>query len=772
MLLEWDAVIWAQENLGAGDFYAPVHEAIYRAILAVHEEGSRADLVTVSDALAAKGQLDRVGGTTYLTTLQAAAPTAAGIAEYGRIVRDKARLRQGLVLAERCVTDLYGAGDAPADDLLRRMGEEWTALGQQGLGAHRWRRVDEAVKEAWADMETRAESREADTIPTGLHDLDYEIGGLQRKCLYVLAGRPRDGKALALDTLIPTPAGFKMMAQIHRGDTVYDADGQPCSVTFVSPVYRGHFCYRVTFDDGATVICDSEHLWQVTTRNQRKNGTPFRPKVMRTEELLGSLLRQDNRPGGQARNYAIKLAKPFAGMPSLLPIPPYTFGVWIGDGRSTDARVTTADPEIFDGVRSEGICVGPGRESNSGRALTYLMGGTGKGKPGSLHSKLRALGVLGDKHIPTAYLFASVEDRMALLQGLMDTDGTCSGAGIRRSPQCEFYTSDKRLAEQVLSLVCGLGIKAVLSVKKPPPKTAYRSSYRVTFTTTLPVFRLDRKRVRLPAVTVYNHDRRIAAIDAVPSEPVRCIAVDSPSRLYLCTDRFIPTHNTAMALNWLCHIGGLGLSAAMFSLEMSMTNLAGRVLASLGGVSSTGLRMARLDETDWQRAALAADSASKVRLWVDDTRKLDLSALIRRARIAVHSLEARVLAVDYLQLIHVPRAESVRLAVMETMHTLQALAGELDVPIIVVSQVGRTAEAREDKRPTLADLKESGAIEEDADVVLFIHHPRGNHGPGVKQIVVAKNRHGPTGRVIPVYWHPDWVKFSNASDKEVQADAH
>jgi hypothetical protein len=395
-----------------------------------------------------------------------------------------------------------------------------------------------------------------------LHAGQSEAWNSKKRWIAVLAGT-QGGKALAVDTPIPVSGGFKPMGEIVVGDTVFNANGDPCVVTGVSPVYFGRGCFRVVFDDGSAVVADAEHLWQTQTHAQRKNlarrvVSPLASWASRPQckprpsfsVVTTNKIRETISDGRGHNNHSIPLCGGIENPAADLPISPYVLGAWLGDGDSSGSRLYCADPEILEEIAAEGVPVGTGRECNGGKALCYTLG-TGRGRGGNdrvnpLLDSLRRLNLIGDKHIPDCYLFASFTQRLALLQGLMDTDGTVGH-------YCEFSNSNKRLARQVLILIKSLGIKARIKSRIPKcnGKPASRS-WRVTFSTRLPVFRLQRKLARISeSIRADALNRYVVAVEPCPSVPVKCIAVDSPDRLYLCSESFIPTHNTSFGPLWL-----------------------------------------------------------------------------------------------------------------------------------------------------------------------------------------------------------------------------
>lgn len=356
------------------------------------------------------------------------------------------------------------------------------------------------------------------------------------------------GKALALDTPIPTLTGWTTMGELRVGDTVFDEQGQPCRVTFTTDVMYDHPCYEVVFSDGERIVADAEHNWNTETylarKRARRNHLPVVINTITTEKIRSSLYH------GANRNHAIRVAMPLECERKDLPIDPYALGVWLGDGTATTAQITSVDEPIIQELVAAGYIarrvpsvigapqytIGssePVRCTTAGRMLSN----------DSLRSKLRALGVLGNKHVPAIYLRGSSQQRTALLQGLMDTDGTIDKYG-----KCEFYSTNIHLANAVYELCVSLGVKATQSKKRSLFNgKEYKTCYRIRFTAYFPVFRLPRKLERQKKAgnqASRQSLRYIVDVSPVVSVPVRCIQVDSPSHLYLASRAMIPNHNT------------------------------------------------------------------------------------------------------------------------------------------------------------------------------------------------------------------------------------
>lgn len=362
-------------------------------------------------------------------------------------------------------------------------------------------------------------------------------------------GPAQSGKALPLDVPIATPAGWTTMGQIKVGDVIFGSDGRPTKVTFATKVMRGHTCYRITFDDGTSMPADAGHKWQVDDLLSENR------KVLTTTEIIVGIMQ--GRPGRS--RYAISNTAPLQAHAADLPLDPYSFGVWLGDGSSNHStlHLNASDRDIAERVRSAGFGLSVEKVKDA-HTLTI--------KPEvSFRHALKATGVLHtkrgpgtEKRIPAAYLRASEAQRRALLAGLMDTDGYASKNGV-----CEIISTIPRLADGIEELLVSLGMKVRRILK--PTRCSYKGEFvhgfaeRITFAPEVSPFWTARK-VQMfndrakPRRESYTGRRFITKIDPIASVPVRCIQVASKDHLFLAGRQMVPTHNTeALILNWLAY---------------------------------------------------------------------------------------------------------------------------------------------------------------------------------------------------------------------------
>jgi len=401
-----------------------------------------------------------------------------------------------------------------------------------------------------AEQDGLTELVEVDGLePFILHPGEFVLGStLERVTLPDDLVARLEGKALALDTEIPTSEGWRMMGELRPGDIVFGADGEPTVVLAATEPLVGRPCKDVLFSDGTSIVCDAAHEWETTDKNGRRYGRN-RARVVSTAEIQRTLVVRGE------RNHQVPLAGAVQFPERELPIEPYVFGAWLGDGTTTTAEITSVDHEILEEIALAGYAVEPTRT----RRLVYRIGGTGHTRDprtgryapnDSLASTLASLGMSHGKRIPFDYLRACIPQRQALLEGLMDTDGYVDSLG-----RCDLTTVREPLAHDVMELVASLGFRPTLARKRAMlngrdcgPK------YEIQFTPDRPVFRLPRKRARQKQAGRFHRFRAIVDVRDVPSVPVRCIQVSSPRGLYLATRSFIPTHNSSLGrLGLLIH---------------------------------------------------------------------------------------------------------------------------------------------------------------------------------------------------------------------------
>ena len=352
-------------------------------------------------------------------------------------------------------------------------------------------------------------------------------------------GSAGGGKALSLTEEILTDSGWKPFGQLTLSDRVLAGDGTWTEIEYITDTMINHPCYEILFNTGETIVADAEHLWSVS---EYKNRSHWVDSIVTTAQLKPK----------------IKLCNRAAIKGELLDlgIDPYLFGYWLGDGNAHTGSITCNDEDLPNLLQYAAL------HKYESTPMQYTVEG--------LTEQLRRLGVLRDKqdtrvtapetkHIPEYFFFSSIDQRLALLQGLMDSDGSIQTRG-----RCEITLREGRLADDIGTLLASLGI--VYSRTMAPTTYNGRSfpSHRYTFSTAMPVFRLARKKQRLPKV-VMNNRVLITEVKKVSSVPVRCIRVKHPSRIFLVGRTLIPTHNSdALLMGGLQYVDVKGYAGIIF----------------------------------------------------------------------------------------------------------------------------------------------------------------------------------------------------------------
>jgi RecB family exonuclease len=474
------------------------------------------------------------------------------------------------------------------------------AIGADPVRYNQWiAEIDASMRGIWAIEDPTA----VEVHATELRLDGIEVGGVPFKGFIDRIDVLEDGglgvvdyKGLALDTPIPTPSGWTTMAQVQVGSKVLGSTGLPITVTGKSRVHHRP-CYRVTFNDGTSVVCDNVHLWQVDDNVRGGAGRA----VVNADDLFELVARR--KAEGHPFSVTIPNIAPLVLPEAQLPLEPYILGAWLGDGHTAGSTITvggldTPDmlvvlKEAWRGVvqvedasiedtflnsRAAAVTMtkpfpercGLGHDSDFGTSprpgradvrqcrecsrqrcahrrtgLPFAVRGSLERWNVPLRTLLKDAGLLGNKHIPSAYLRGSVEQRLALLQGLMDTDGHWSQArGI-----AVFATTLPGLAEQVFELVSSLGVIANHSVGKPARK-GVKTPYRVVFRPAgFSPFRLPRKAFAVQSAlgtysTARTLRRVVTSVEQVDSVATQCIEVDAPDSLYACGLGFSLSHNS------------------------------------------------------------------------------------------------------------------------------------------------------------------------------------------------------------------------------------
>ncbi|MFJ2260533.1 helicase-related protein [Streptomyces sp. NPDC087844] len=402
----------------------------------------------------------------------------------------------------------------------------------------------------------------------------------------LLQGEVGSGKAQPLDSLVLTPAGFRQMGEMREGDEVVVPNGEIAVIDGVFPQGEREV-WRLVLSDGTSVECDDEHLWIVGTSCAWHRGQP--PKVMTAREI-----RLDTLTANGSSKWYIPVAAPVdLGHDAELPLDPYLFGLLLGDGSFRhDLRLSTVDEEIRDAAAS---AVAPDCRlvpvTGSRCDYTIQLKQRSGGVRNPVVTTLRSLGLWGvtphDKFVPEEFKKTSIKNRLAVLQGLMDTDGTVHANGLGVS----FCSASLRLAEDVAWLVRSLGGRA----RVLPERATFNVS--VALPDEYGPFRLSRKAGRMRPRPRYDTFRRgIRSVEYVGRKPVQCISVAHQSHAYV-TDNFTVTHNTMVALRAMLAVVDAGGQAAMLAPTEVLAQQHHRSITEMMGELAEGGMLGGADDS-------------------------------------------------------------------------------------------------------------------------------------------------------------------------------
>ena len=378
------------------------------------------------------------------------------------------------------------------------------------------------------------------------------------------------GKSSSLNTPIYCPTSDrgdkyikKTIGDLKVGDQIYDDTGNLTEVIHLNPIVIEDV-YEVEFDDGEVVECNMEHLWSVYDRNFNQRRIEKVQCLRNTGFLYDNFKLVNSKNGKVEYRFHVPVTKPI-NYPNIqnLPIPSYLLGYWLGDGCINSSTVVVCEEDLlslcmnldqigcvydykprYDRPHLYDVSVDTVkslRENNSELSFT-------EAKQLSFKDKLRQLGILSHKRIPERYLYGTIEQRLELLQGIMDTDGYCDKGG-----HCEISQSADHLdlLQDISKLLDSLGIKNKIHYKKSSCNGKEYDAYRINFRTdkTMPCFKLKRKYDRLPEKSsqIVKQKAIVDVRKTGKKKAMRCITVSNDSGLFLCGDKFTVTHNSYLS---------------------------------------------------------------------------------------------------------------------------------------------------------------------------------------------------------------------------------
>lgn len=829
MLMDRDAIARVVELLGPDDFYRENHRKIFNALLTLFDRGEPVDLITVVEELRRRNHLEDIGGMAYLTALMESCPSSANVDAYAKVVGEKSTLRQIIRATEEIAGWTYGEVD-DVNELVDKSEKRIFEIGSRRMKAG-FSPIKPILMLAYDQIERQFQRKgEATGISTGYYDLDEITSGLQPTDLIIVAARPSMGKCLAHWTLIDDPQTGERLTieecvrrrQSHVLNVSRTGRLQTTAISDwidsgIKPVFR------VTTRLGRFVDVTGHHPFLTVG-----GWTPLH------DLKPGDKIAVPRRAPGQGR-------AELATNTSLNRVRLLAYLSAAGELSQEAPHFAGTDPVVqADFVEAlEQEFPSCGTQENSAQVTQWLsaLGLSNKASdrafPASawtwsrphLAEFLRVLfsckGALDQKGDYPRIEFSAESEQLArdvqhalLRFGIVakleqDADcwrveitepasvltyqveigwvgektARCREALSRAVPQC---ASDAGQAScETWDLIAVACRRRGLSLAKLASLTGENNNPDTT--QSIPAWRLQRYAEILQDATLLRaaspdiYWDEIVSIEPLGEHQVYDLTVPDGSN-FIAQD--VCVHNTALCMNIAHHIALHDrLPVAIFSLEMSKEQLVQRLICSEAMINSRDLRRGYLQDSDWHRVTNAVNNLYQAPIFIDDTPGASTFEMRAKARrlMAEHG-QLGLIVVDYLQLAHFAGKNENRVQeISEIARSFKSMARELKVPLIALSQLSRAVEQREDKRPILSDLRESGSIEAEADIVAFIYRPsyykqklfkkdkdgrmqsqinEPDPDDGIAEIIIGKQRNGPVG-TVRLGFQPDFARFTN-----------
>lgn len=769
LMLDREALPMVMDILRPESFYLEAHQLIYRAIIRLFERSNPVDLLTVTEEMRKSGDLDKVGGGYYLVELSHRVASAANIEYHARIIAQKHIQRELISVSTRTIRDAY----EDTTDVFTLLDE--AEKGLFGITQNNLSRSYESMGTLSSRVLKQIEELAGKTdgltgVPTGFTDLDRITSGWQPSDLVIIAARPGMGKCLGRGTrVLMFDGSLKNVEEITPGDALMGDDSTPRNVLSVTSGREK--MYWIRQNKGIDYRVNESHILSL-----KRSRTEWQHH---NRDVLNISVREylSRSPKFKSNYKGYKVAVEFPERP--LPLHPYFLGLWLGDGTSTNSNIAATDAEIvgFLETYASGLGLKLKKQNNDPKKCpVYRLSNDRHEALGfSMQGILRQLNLLGNKHIPRDFLINSTQKRLELLAGLIDSDGHY----LVESNGLEITQKNETLARQIKFLCDTLGFRTSFTAKKAPIK-------KINFETTVwrirvygDIHRIPlkvKRKIPKPWNSPVNWQVTGISVEEDIIDDYYGFELDG-NGLFLLEDMTV-THNTSLVLAIMLNAAkDFGKPVAMFSLEMASTQLVQRLISMEAEIPGSKMRSGKLEDYEWQQLQTTVERLNTVPIFIDDTPAINIFELRAKCRRLKMQHDIQLVIIDYLQLM-TGASENNRNANREQeiagiSRALKSLAKELSIPVIALAQLSRAVEVRGgSKRPQLSDLRESGSIEQDADIVSFIYRPEyyqiledenGQSLKGIAEIIIAKHRHGALD-TVRLKFTDTFAKFGNLDD--------
>ncbi|MDN5075425.1 replicative DNA helicase [Aliarcobacter butzleri] len=754
------------------DFYLPAHKKIFEVMVKLHDEGMPIDEDFIRNKVNSKDVDDSI-----LLEILSANPITNTLA-YVREIKDSSVKRELASLATT-IKKVAIEDEVSANEALDTIQGELYKISTDSATSE-LKDMQSITHSTLSYIEKMKKLGNKHLIgeTTGFDALDRRTTGFNEGDLVIIAARPAMGKCLAKGTKVVMYDGtLKNVEDVEVGDKLMGDDSTPRNI--LSITFGIEQMYWVRQNKAVDYRVNESHI--LSLKRSRTEGKHKRGDILNinVKEFL------EKSPKFKSNYKGYKVAVEFEEKE--LKIEPYFLGLWLGDGSKSKVSIYTKDKEVIDYLedysKKLGLELREYITENKCPEYSITKKKQIDGKTTfSLQKLLRDENILNNKHIPQDYLINSTKNRLELLAGLIDSDGYYD----KKVNGYEITFKDEDLAQQLKYLCDTLGFRTSIKSKIAKiKKINYEVEvYRVRFygeIDKIPV-KIERKKAKSWTCNRTWNQTGIKIEKDIIDEYFG-FEIDG-NKLFLLEDMTV-THNTALVLNMALKNVERGKGVIFFSLEMPAEQLMLRMLSVKTSIPLQNLRKGDMDDAQWSNLSSAFDSLNTKKLFVDDGGSVNINQLRARVRKLAQNEDnnIKLVIIDYLQLMQGIGTKDRHQEVSDISRGLKMLARELKIPIIALSQLNRGLESRPDKRPMLSDLRESGAIEQDADIIMFVYRDdvykerdearkekeAKDKGEDYKskfinkpieeaEIIIGKQRNGPIG-TVKLDFHKNLTKF-------------
>ena len=762
ILLDPEAIGRVADLLRPEAFYIETHKEIYKAALALHTQGKPTDLMSITTWLYDHELLESVGGQSKLAQLVERTVSAVNIDRYATLVMDK-YLRRQLIQAANEIVRLGYETSLELETVLDQSEQKIFSLTQerpqQGLTP-----ISETLVQTFQEIETRHQDVALPGLPSNFYDLDAMTGGFQRSDLIIVAGRPSMGKCLEKSSEIALADGSIATIEelYHRRYAKLSTLNDDWQFSFTEPVAFVDDgvkpVFRLTSRLGRFVESTITHPYLTINGWRRlselkpgdKIAVPRKIEVFGTEtihesevKLLGGLWGKD----AHTKTVPAIIFRLERSQISLFLNRLFATDGWatvLSSGQSQLGYATVSEKlarQVQHLLLRFGIIAALKKRSvkykNTRRPVWQLDITDAL----SIKTFISEIGIFGKEEALSRVQEALVKKKYQTNRDLIPVDIWEQIAKAKGS-------------EPWKNLAIRAGIKGYSNIHAG--KRALSRERLFTLATALDNLPLQ----QLATGDVYWDE--IVSIEPVGYKQVYDLTIPETHN-FVAND--ICVHNTSFALGIARNIAEK-LPVAVFSLEMSKEQLVQRLLASEAGIESNYLRTGRISQNQWEPLSHALGSLSELPIYIDDTANqtvMQMRSQVRRLQ-AERGGKLGLVLIDYLQLMEGSGSDNRVQELSRITRSLKGLARELNVPVIALSQLSRSVESRSDKRPMMSDLRESGAIEQDSDLIIMLYRDEyykpDTPDRGIAEIIITKHRNGPTG-IVKLLFDPQFTRFRN-----------